>query len=63
MRKDPMRPAPAAVNRCRSWRIKGGRIVRCSWKAEHAGYSKWHCAESSTGHIWYVRDRERARWK
>ena len=47
------------MKRCRSWRIRAWRIVRCSWPQEHAVTSKWHCAEASTGHVWYVRDRER----
>lgn len=45
--------------RCRSWRVRAFRIVRCSWPADHVKTSKWHCAEDSTGHVWYVRDRER----
>lgn len=45
--------------RCKSWRIRGWRPVRCSWPASHVSTSKWHCAEISTGHVWRVRDKER----
>lgn len=44
---------------CRSWRVRGWRIVRCSWAPEHVFISKWHCAEETTGHVWLVKDRER----
>ncbi|MEV4440445.1 hypothetical protein AB0K09_15755 [Streptomyces sp. NPDC049577] len=49
---------PAPEVRCRSWRIRGLRIVRCSWEASHTIGSKWHCHEP-TGHAWRVVDRWR----
>lgn len=45
--------------RCRSFRFRGGRFVRCTWERDHVSRSKWHCSESTTGHVWLVRDRER----
>jgi hypothetical protein len=48
---------PDTPRRCRSWRIRAWRIVRCSWNAQHVHTSKWHCAETTTGHVWYVTDR------
>lgn len=49
----------AGESRCRSWRIRSWRIVRCARPARHAATAKWHCADTSTGDSWYVKERER----
>jgi hypothetical protein len=36
---------------------------RCSWPADHQGFSKWHCAEDTTERVWEVADEEREGWE
>lgn len=53
-------PDPTAPERCRSWRIRGWRIVRCTRPRDHADGGRWHYATRAHGQpAWLVKDRER----
>lgn len=46
--------------RCRSWRIRRWRLIRCDLCASHAVYGSWHLIPD-TGAGWRVRRRPKDR--